>query len=76
MTPSQRDEWTQAEPASLPEPTYWPAALALGIVLLVWGPVTTWMISAVGLALSVLALAGWIGDVLREHREQEDHAHD
>ena len=62
-------EWHTPQPATLPRPTYMPAALALGIVLLVWGVVTTFWISGVGLILSALALAGWIGELRHERRE-------
>jgi hypothetical protein len=51
----------------LPQPTYWPAVLAFGIVLLVWGIVTTWMISGIGAILIALALAGWIGELRHGH---------
>ena len=74
MTPTH--DWNRAEPASLPKPTYAPAVFALGNVLLVWGPLTTWVISAVGLALSVAALAVWIGAIVREHVDEGGNAHD
>ena len=37
-----------------------------GIVLLLWGVVTSLVISAVGLVVIVLALAGWIGEMQGE----------
>ncbi len=55
--------WSVPRPEELPSPTYWPAVMALGIVLMVWGLVSTFVISGVGLALFALALAGWIGDL-------------
>ncbi|MGI8587975.1 MAG: hypothetical protein ACR2M0_09860 [Chloroflexia bacterium] len=55
--------WSAPRPEELPPPTYWPAVMALGIVLMVWGLVSTFVISGVGLALFALALAGWIGDL-------------
>lgn len=55
--------WNRAAPAHLPPPTYWPAVLALGIVLLFWGLVSSPIISAVGLGLFALGLGGWIGDL-------------
>ncbi|MGI8745117.1 MAG: cytochrome c oxidase subunit 4 [Bryobacteraceae bacterium] len=61
-----RSEWNKPLPAELPSPTYWPAALALGLVLLLWGVITTAVISIVGLVVSLLALGGWIGDVRHE----------
>jgi uncharacterized membrane protein len=37
--------------------------LAFGIVLILWGFVTTWIISLVGMALFAVALAIWIREV-------------
>ncbi|HJT86500.1 MAG TPA: hypothetical protein VJ732_01565 [Bryobacteraceae bacterium] len=58
--------WHRPEPERLPHPTYWPAVLALGVVLLVWGPITTLAVSAVGGAVIVVGLTGWLGDLLHE----------
>ncbi len=52
--------------AVLPRPTYWPIALAFGITLLAWSLVTSFLIGLAGLAVFVVALAGWIGDLLHE----------
>jgi hypothetical protein len=41
--------------------------LALGITFLAWGIVTSLLISAVGLILFALALAGWIGELRHGH---------
>ena len=70
MIPRNSDNWSKARPAVIPEPTYWPAALALGSMLLFWGLLTSWMISVTGLGLFSLSLAGWIRDILREHRKE------
>lgn len=63
-----RSDWHTPQPATMPAPTYWPVVMALGTVMLLWGIVTAWAISAVGLGLIALALAGWIGDIRREPR--------
>lgn len=62
-----RSQWHTPQPEILPKPTYWPAVMALGIVFLLWGMVTTFVISGAGLTLFALALAGWIGELRREH---------
>ena len=62
-TPESYPGWQILPPEPLPRPTYWPAVLALAITLLLWGVVTTFLISGVGLALFALALAGWIGEL-------------
>lgn len=59
--------WQRVEDTHLPRPTSWPVALAFAITLLAWGLVTTWIISAVGLALLAVSIAGWIGELLHEH---------
>jgi hypothetical protein len=58
---TSREGWLLPKPATLPQPSYWPAALALGIIFLLWGVVTTYVVSAIGLVVSAVALAGWIG---------------
>ncbi len=68
QTPRIPPGWTAPQPAHLSEPTYWPVVMALGITLLLWGIVTSFLISLVGLALFGLSLAGWIGDILHENK--------
>ena len=51
-------------------PTWWPAALALGIVLVLWGIVTSLMVAAVGVAVFAVALAGWLGEVCHARRQR------
>ncbi len=58
--------WTVLPPEKPPEPGIWPAALALAITLLVWGLVTSLIITGVGLALFAGAMAGWIRDIRHE----------
>ncbi len=58
--------WKTARPEKLSEPCIWPAALALGITLLLWGLVTSLIITGVGGILFVVALAGWIRDIRYE----------
>jgi hypothetical protein len=58
--------WNTARPEQLPEPSIWPATLALGITLLLWGLVTSLIITGVGGMLFVVALAGWIRDIRHE----------
>jgi len=61
--------WSLPKPEHLAGPTYWPAVMALGITMMLWGVVTAVLISLVGLALFVLALDGWIGELLHENPE-------
>jgi hypothetical protein len=58
------------KPEIMPEPTYWPAVTALGVVVLLWGTVTTLLLSVIGLATLALGLGGWIGDLRRAERRR------
>jgi hypothetical protein len=58
--------WTVLPAEKLPEPSIWPATLALAITFLIWGLVTSLIITGVGLALFAVALAGWISDIRHE----------
>ncbi len=60
-------DWEMLPAAHLPRPTYWPVVLAVGIMFLAWGIVTTVAISVIGLALLALALGGWIGELRHDH---------
>lgn len=55
--------WNLPRPARLPHPTYWPAVLAMGIVILAWGLVTNAIVTVVGVVIFFVALIGWIGDM-------------
>ncbi|MGO3184358.1 MAG: cytochrome c oxidase subunit 4 [Aequorivita sp.] len=56
----------KAQPERLPNPTYWPFFLALGLVCIFWGILTTWIITAIGAIIFVIALSGWITDIYNE----------
>jgi len=60
-----RDGWKKPLPDHAPRPTFWPAALALAITLVLLGPVTLMPVSLVGLALAAVALVGWMGEIIR-----------
>ncbi|MEQ8785265.1 MAG: hypothetical protein RIC55_03165 [Pirellulaceae bacterium] len=44
-------------------PTYAPAAMAMGVMLLLWGVVTHWFMSLVGAAMIGWALFTWINEI-------------
>ena len=64
------DSWSEPRPQNIPRPTYSPAVLALAIVCLLWGTVTTYLISLLGVILFVIGLAGWIGELRHEHESR------
>ncbi|MBV8730410.1 MAG: hypothetical protein JO336_11450 [Acidobacteriia bacterium] len=49
-------------PERLPKPSFAPPTLAAGLLLLLWGVVTSWIISALGLAIAAFAISLWIRD--------------
>ncbi len=71
----RREGWNAAEPETLPRRrTVWPAAAALGIVLIFFGVVTTWLVVIAGVVLLGIAVAGWIEEV-RYDLGGESHDH-
>ncbi len=70
MTASHdRSDWNAPQPEHIPRPTYWPMALAAGIVLFTYGLIFSWWFVALGAILFVAALAGWIGELQHEHNQ-------
>jgi hypothetical protein len=63
-----QEDWAVAQPEIIPRPTFWPAGLAFGITFLLWGLITSFVVSAVGLAVFIGSLAGWIGELRHEER--------
>lgn len=47
-------------------PSYAPVLMAVGLMFTLWGAVTSWVISAVGVVVVVFAAIRWIGDVGQE----------
>jgi hypothetical protein len=53
---------------ALPAPTAWPMVLAVGLALTITGMVTHWVISLLGLLLTLRSMVGWFFEVLpHEH---------
>jgi hypothetical protein len=59
-------EPVKAKPAQLPDPTYWPFFMALGLAFAGWGLLATWLVSVGGLIVFVIALIGWINILTHE----------
>jgi hypothetical protein len=64
MILQNENEKVKAKPEVLPQPTYWPFFLAMGLMFLGWGLLTTWLISLAGFIVFVISLIGWI-NILR-----------
>ena len=60
------------KPEVLPKPTFWPLILAAGITLSAWGIVTSYPILILGLGMTIVAVANWIGDIRHEQRSESD----
>jgi hypothetical protein len=58
-----RPGWSRPPPEHLVRPSYWPIALALGISFLFWGFVSSWIISVIGLLITIVSLANWIAEL-------------
>jgi hypothetical protein len=54
----------------LPTPTIWPLILALGITLGLFGLVTHWAITVLGLILAVRGAVGWFGQMFPHERHE------
>lgn len=66
---NQTTENYKARPLSLPEPTYWPFFLAMGVAFIGWGLISTWIIAAGGLVICAIALGGWVSDLRKENKD-------
>ena len=50
----------------MPKPTIWPAALAVGLVAAAFGMLTVGIFFYVGVGLIVIAVVGWMRDLIEE----------
>ena len=73
MAAADRDSWQFPKPEILPQQTYAPAGLALGIFFLLWGMLATWIISAIGILLVTISITAWIAEILHEEQDEEVH---
>ena len=64
--PPPDELWTKPRPQTVPRPTFAPAIVALAIMCLLWGLLTTYLISVLGLLLLAVGLTIWIGGYRRE----------
>ncbi len=60
--------WTAPRSQIIPRSTYSPAVMALAIVCLLWGLLTSYLISLLGFVLLAVSLAGWIGELRHERQ--------
>lgn len=55
-----------SDPEIIPDSTYWPVTLAFGITFLIWGFLTSLIVSGVGLLFITISLWGWIQELNNE----------
>ena len=66
LPPSSGDPVPEAgEQVHLPGPTYLPAWTAFGITIALVGVILSWVITAIGAAIAIVAIARW----MREARD-------
>jgi uncharacterized membrane protein YqgA involved in biofilm formation len=75
-SPDTRDtqQWVEALPEKVPEATFAPAFLALGITFLLFGIVSSYVFSAAGLVLMVWSIGKWVGELLRVDKSERARA--
>jgi hypothetical protein len=70
MTEQQHD----LPPIPAPEPSFWPIVLAVGVVMMAAGMLWTPVVTALGLAVLLIAIAGWTQENrVRPQEEDTDH---
>ncbi len=67
---NETQAWSQALPARLPRRTYTPAVVSLGLVLLLWGLITSPILIGAGIGLVGVGVAGWIEELQSEGRDE------
>ena len=58
---TNRNDWVAPPEQKIPQPTYAPAAMALGVAFVFFGIVTSYLFCAAGAVIMALALTRWIG---------------
>lgn len=71
MSMEPKNEHSSAHTIHLPSPTAMPMVLALGVMLLGAGLVTSWAVSVLGLLLVARAATGWFGEVFPHENHEE-----
>ena len=60
--------WEELPLEHLPEPTFYPAGLAMGTTFIFWSLITSWVLLGIGLGVFALCLAGWITAIRHERK--------
>lgn len=57
------------EEVHLPDPSYLPVLLSVGVTIILVGVVLAWFVAAIGMIITIWVLARWIAASRREMRE-------
>ncbi|MDE1171450.1 MAG: hypothetical protein PW734_09625 [Verrucomicrobium sp.] len=63
-----RSNWNKPQPELIPPPTFSPIFMSAGIVFLVWGFTTHWLVSLTGLAFMIASICIWISEIRKDWR--------
>jgi hypothetical protein len=58
-----------SEQVHLPDPSYLPAVLALGVTIAIVGVIKSWIVVAIGVLIFLVALTRWIRQTREEMSE-------
>lgn len=65
-TPGEGQVSQAGEPIHLPDPSYLPVIVALGVTIALVGVVMTWFVFALGFAITLVAVVRWVRDTRRD----------
>lgn len=54
------------EPIHLPDPSYLPVLVALGVTIVLVGVVLNWVICGLGVAITLVVVLRWVGQTRRD----------
>jgi hypothetical protein len=57
------------EPIHMPDPTYLPVIVALGVTIALVGVVMSWFVFGLGMAITLVAVLRWVRDTRRDVSE-------
>lgn len=61
-----RSDWSKPLPEIIPPPTYSPSFMAAGVVFLVWGFLTHWVVTLVGIGFILASLITWLKSIRQD----------
>lgn len=62
--------WSEPRPRHVPPPTYAPVAFSLGLTLVAWGFLASYIVSLLGGAVMLASLWSWIADMTSAKGEE------